>query len=109
MQNAYNVHELFTLKIMSNIQVRNIDPKIKASAEAIFKQMGLSSSAAIKMFLNQVAVRKEIPFQPSGVDENGFSPAFQARLDAAIADSDESEAFESAEELIKHLHAETKN
>lgn len=94
---------------MSNIQVRNIDPKTKALAESVFKQMGLSSSAAIKMFLNQVAVCKEIPFQPSGVDENGFSPAFQARLDAAIADPEESGPFKSAEELIKHLHAEIKN
>lgn len=88
---------------MTNIQVRNVDPEVKAQAEKIFKQLGVSSSAAIKMFLNQVAMVGKIPFEPQGVDENGFTPEFRAQLDEAIADPETSGPFESAEALVYHL------
>jgi DNA-damage-inducible protein J len=39
-----------------------VEPKLKRSAEAVFKKMGLSSSQAITLFLTQVKLQKGLPF-----------------------------------------------
>lgn len=84
------------------LQVRGIDPNIKNQADAIFKQLGVSASAAIKMFINQVAVTGKIPFTPTTVDENGFTPEAQKRIWDAWNDPEE-EVFESMGDLIADL------
>lgn len=38
---------------------------LKKKAEAIFEDMGISTSAAINMFLSQTVREKGLPFQPS--------------------------------------------
>lgn len=38
------------------------EPGLKAGAEKIFHQLGLSSSEAINLFFAQVTLRKRIPF-----------------------------------------------
>lgn len=38
---------------------------LKKKAEAVFEDMGISTSAAINMFLTQVVREKGMPFQPS--------------------------------------------
>ena len=43
------------------IRVRT-EPKVKLAAEKIFKQLGISASAAINMFYQQVVVEKGLPF-----------------------------------------------
>lgn len=45
---------------------------LKKKAEAVFEDMGISTSAAINMFLAQVVREKGMPFQPSAkkVDTN---------------------------------------
>ena len=48
----------------SLIQVR-IDSKIKDSAENILEAMGMRTSEAIRMFLQQVINDKAFPFKPS--------------------------------------------
>lgn len=55
---------------MTTIQVR-IDEKTKKSSAKILDQIGIDMSAAIKMFLKQVVLRKGIPFR--AVTENGLS------------------------------------
>lgn len=39
-----------------------ISPNIKKECDAIFEKLGITTSYAITMFLNQVAIRKGIPF-----------------------------------------------
>ena len=39
-----------------------ISPEIKAECESIFNKLGITTSYAITMFLNQVSLRKGIPF-----------------------------------------------
>lgn len=46
------------------IQTR-IEPKVKAEAEAVLKELGLSLSDGIRLFLNQVRVNRGIPFMPT--------------------------------------------
>ncbi len=42
-----------------------IDPKLKTQAEAVFEEIGLSSSDAIRIFYKQVVLRKGLPFDVS--------------------------------------------
>ena len=42
-----------------------LDPDDKAEAEAIFEEMGLSTSAAVNMFITQVIRTRRIPFEIS--------------------------------------------
>ncbi len=47
---------------MANINVR-IDDKIKKNAEAVFSKIGITPSAAINLFYNQVIRTNSIPFE----------------------------------------------
>lgn len=49
---------------MSNHLNIAINPKLKNSAEALFKHMGLNLSTAVKMFLQQSVTDEAFPFQP---------------------------------------------
>ncbi len=55
---------------MTTIQVR-IDEKTKQSSAKILDEIGIDMSAAIKMFLKQIILRKGIPFR--AVTENGLT------------------------------------
>lgn len=55
---------------MKTINIR-IDEELKNKASSILSRMGLDLSSAIKMFLNQVVVKKGVPFSPTLVDEFG--------------------------------------
>lgn len=79
-----------------------MNPQIKAQAEYIFAQLGISASAAIKMFFNQVAVTGKIPFSPTTVDENGFSPHMQNKITTALLEKEE-ETFSSMGSMIADL------
>lgn len=48
----------------TTIQIR-IDSPTKARAQKAFKAMGIDMSSGMKMFLNQVALDKCMPFIPS--------------------------------------------
>jgi len=39
-----------------------VEPELKSEAEAILKEVGLSSSEAMRLFLNQVVSRRGLPF-----------------------------------------------
>jgi DNA-damage-inducible protein J len=39
-----------------------IDPRLKKSAEAIFSDLGLSTTEAIRLFLRQVELHRGLPF-----------------------------------------------
>jgi DNA-damage-inducible protein J len=57
-----------------------VETDLKVQSEAIFKQMGLDMSSAIKMFLSQVVMREALPFEVKIIQPN-------ARTLEAIADS----------------------
>lgn len=46
----------------SIISIR-IDSELKESAENILKQLGISPSAAIKMFYSQIVLQNDLPFK----------------------------------------------
>lgn len=40
-----------------------IEPDVKEQAEAVFKQLGISSSIAVNMFFKQVIMQRGLPFE----------------------------------------------
>jgi DNA-damage-inducible protein J len=45
----------------TTITVR-LDPKVKTNAQAVFEKLGLTTTQAISLFLNQVSLNKGLPF-----------------------------------------------
>jgi DNA-damage-inducible protein J len=39
-----------------------LDPKLKTDAQAVFDELGLTTTQAISLFLKQVSLRKGMPF-----------------------------------------------
>jgi len=47
----------------SNVTAR-VEPEIKAEAEAILEQLGISASSGINMFYRQIILWRGLPFRP---------------------------------------------
>jgi DNA-damage-inducible protein J len=45
----------------ATITVR-LDPKVKNDAQAVFDKLGLTTTQAVSLFLNQVSLNKGLPF-----------------------------------------------
>jgi DNA-damage-inducible protein J len=69
-----------------------VPPDLKAASEAIFRQMGLDMSGAIKMFLSQVVMQHGLPFEVKVVQPNAVTLK-------AIADSYSGNDVETAESV----------
>ena len=78
----------------SGMHIR-VNPEIKARVEPILAAIGLSFSDVFNLMLNQIYLKRKIPFELSSVEltENGFTPETEARilaesekLYAAVAD-----------------------
>lgn len=54
---------------------------LKKKAEAVFEDMGISTSAAINMFLTQVVREKGMPFQPSAKKVDSGTSASTKSID----------------------------
>lgn len=96
----------------SGMHIR-VNPEIKAKAEPILEAIGLSFSDVFNLTLNQICLKRKIPFELSATEltENGYTADFEAEL---LAASDESRAavakgattYGSAAELRSALDAE---
>lgn len=63
-----------------------VDHDLKAQSEAIFKQMGLDMTSAIKMFLSQVVMLEAIPFeikvvQPNALTMKAISDSYSGKVE----------------------------
>ena len=65
----------------SGMHIR-VNPEIKASVEPILAAIGLSFSDVFNLTLNQIYLKRKIPFELSSLQltENGFTPAFEAEV-----------------------------
>ena len=70
---------------MANVNIR-IDSEVKKRAEQVFKNLGLTASAAINLFYKQVIRTNSIPFE----------------LKAEIPNNETLEALKEVEEMDKH-------
>jgi len=63
--------------------------RLKRDAEAVFAQLGINTTEAIRMFLSQVRLRKGLPFQvamPENQDLLLPTPMRQRALDSVYDD-----------------------
>lgn len=57
------VYKIMTTQKKANLNVK-IDPQLKTEAETIFEDMGLTTTAAVNMFIKRVIDDRELPFKP---------------------------------------------
>ena len=90
-----------SLQNMSTLQIRGIDSLIKEKAESVFRQLGITTSSAIKMYLNQIAMTGGIPFSPT-THQNNLSPQQEENI-LNIWKNDEEDEFKIMKECISDL------
>lgn len=73
---------------MTQMNIR-IDSDVKKNAESALKDMGLSLSAAITMFLTKVGRERRIPFEVTADSDPFYSQANMDRLRRSIAQMEE--------------------
>jgi len=96
----------------SGMHIR-VNPEIKASVEPILAAIGLSFSDVFNLTLNQIYLKRKIPFELSAIQltENGYTPDFEAELLSASKESHAAVAngaktYRSVAELRAELDAE---
>ena len=96
----------------SGMHIR-VNPEIKANVEPILAAIGLSFSDVFNLTLNQIYLKRRIPFELSSIQltENGYTPDFEAELLAAseeahIAVAGGAKTYKNAAELRAALDAE---
>jgi DNA-damage-inducible protein J len=85
---------------MAQVNIR-IDDNLKASADALFDELGLNMSTAVNMFVKQAVRQGGIPFPISTGGDPFFSEANQRRLRNAIANVESGRAKLTEHELIE--------
>jgi DNA-damage-inducible protein J len=68
----------------TTLQVR-INPELKASAEAVLEELGMSTSQAVSIFLKQIVLTSSIPFRVGLPVPNAKTREAIAEIEAKIA------------------------
>ena len=100
----------------SGMHIR-VNPEVKAKVEPILSAIGLSFSDVFNLTLNQIYLKRKLPFELSSIQltENGYTPDFESKL---LAESDElhdavmngtAKLYQNAAELFADLDAEDDN
>ena len=76
------------INIRTNKDVRN-------KAKKVFSSLGISTSAGVNMFLNQVAIEKGLPFTPT-MDTKKLKEKWKKEIKEALASG---KSYKTAKEL----------
>ena len=68
----------------TTLQVR-INPELRASAEAVLEELGMSTSQAVSIFLKQIVLTRSIPFRIGLPVPNAKTQEAIAEIEAKIA------------------------
>jgi len=97
----------------SGMHIR-VNPEIKASVEPILAAIGLSFSDVFNLTLNQIYLKRKIPFELSSIQltENGYTKDFEEEIllaseevHTAVADGT-AKLYKNAAELFADLDTE---
>lgn len=88
----------------SNINVR-IDPAVKAKADALFNQLGMSTSEAINIFLHKSIVYRGLPFDVALNVPNAETIAAMREVDEMKYDPNR-KVYHSTKELFEALNSD---
>jgi len=90
-----------------------VNPEIKANVEPILAAIGLSFSDVFNLTLNQIYLKRKLPFELSSIQltENGYTPEFEAEILSASKESclsvtEGAQTYKNATELRKALDAD---
>ena len=61
-----------------------VDPRLKKAAEAIFSELGLSTTEAIRLFLKQVELHRGLPFIVATPSEETVAAMRQANAGVGL-------------------------
>ena len=97
----------------SGMHIR-VNHELKANVEPILAAIGLSFSDVFNLTLNQIYLKRKIPFELSSMQltENGYTPEFEAEVlaeaekDYAAIASGTAKLYKNATELRAALDAE---
>ncbi len=67
----------------SLLQIR-IDNDLRNNAVALFDEMGMDITSAIRLFLKQTLIRRKLPFEVLSENDSFYSPNNLKRLDESI-------------------------
>jgi len=80
------MNSLYKVMIMPNTRSSGmhirVNPEIKIKVEPILAAIGLSFSDVFNLTLNQIYLKRRIPFELSSIQltENGYTPEFEAEI-----------------------------
>ena len=97
----------------SGMHIR-VNPEVKKRVEPILSAIGLSFSDVFNLMLNQIYLKRKIPFELSAIQltENGYTPEYEARVlaeaekDYAAIANGTAKLYRNAAELFSDLDAE---
>lgn len=85
---------------MTTLNVR-IDENVKKKASKTLASLGLDMSSAVKLFLNQVIIEKDLPFVPT---RNKRAIELRKKWDQEVSWAlKHGNSYKNAEELLKDL------
>ncbi len=87
------------LKHMNTVINIRTEKAVRDEAKKVFSKMGMTTSAGINMFLNQVVLEKGMPFKPTSNTQK-----IKEKWDAAAADAIKfGKRYATAEEALADL------
>ena len=92
---------------MTTLVQFRVDKELKSAADALFKEMGLDLSTALKLFLKQSINKSQIPFTISA-DDGFYSKENTAYLKSVI-DKIDSKKVKMIDKSIDELEALSKD
>ena len=87
---------------MANINVR-IDNNVKESAEAVFASLGITPTAAISLFYNQVIRTNSIPFELKADIPNDKTLYAINEVDEMEKNPDKYKGYDTIDSLMEDL------
>lgn len=93
---------------MAKTAVLNIrtDPDVKAQAEAVYQQFGITLSDAVNIFLRKSVMVGGLPFAMKGQMPNAATLAAMAETEDILAGRAHAKKYSSARDLFDDLDAE---
>lgn len=88
----------YTQTMNTVINIRT-EKSIRDQAKKVFSKMGLSTSAGINMFLNQVVAEKRLPFTPT-IDQKKIRERWDKQVALAVKNG---KRYASADDVLGDL------
>jgi len=85
---------------MTQINIR-MDDELKANAELLFSELGMSMSTAVNVFFRQAVRQGGMPFEVTTKPDLFYSAANMQRLRNAIADVESGRSTLTEHELVE--------